>query len=176
MLEARGRRGRRIWEGRAVFVGESLRREFDREVRRIFLRTPVVVLEAGFLHLELGYHIHQDHNARMQKNNPAIQMRKNSCIGCHNKALVDVQVGVHCSLHISPSGYHNSLPRHIAKQWTTNSKNSRRCLRRRTGSPQGDIEVLLLGGLLCLGNPQCDLLAIWPCYEGSLFFGLGQTS
>lgn len=32
------------------------------------LKTSVVVaLEAGFLHLELGHHIHQDHNERMQK-------------------------------------------------------------------------------------------------------------
>lgn len=40
---------------------------------------------------------------------------------------------VHCGLHIAPSGYHNGLPRHIAKQWTANSKNGGCCLRRRTG-------------------------------------------
>lgn len=33
----------------------------------LLMKTPVVVLVAGFLHLELGHQIHQDHNERMQK-------------------------------------------------------------------------------------------------------------
>lgn len=74
-------------------MGESLRWEFVRELGRIFLRTAVVVLEAGFLHLELGHHIHKDHNERMQKTIARFENTKMvGCINCRSRVLVDVQV------------------------------------------------------------------------------------
>lgn len=50
-------------------MGESLRSEFDLGRGRIFPSGRLLLLfwRLGFLHLELGHHIHQEHNIRMQK-------------------------------------------------------------------------------------------------------------
>lgn len=49
-------------------MGESLKdlKEWGLVEKLGRLKPTLVVLKAGFLHLELRHHIHQDHNERMQ--------------------------------------------------------------------------------------------------------------
>lgn len=78
------------------------------------LKTPDVVLGPGFLHLELGYHIHKDHNERMQE---TILFKVEEMVICAVmiQCWLVCKSGCICSLHVAPSSHHNSLPRHIAK-------------------------------------------------------------
>lgn len=69
----------------------------------------------GFLHLELGHCIHQDHHERMQKIFLRFKCAKKVVLAAIIQRWLMCKSGCVAALHVAPSGYHYGLPGHIAK-------------------------------------------------------------